>query len=193
MRLSIPALCLLLAVWMPPSGRTQDTPLRFSGRVQKGETFRADLPGGLQFVLLATASDPGGVEGWTIQVSPKASHPTECDDFVWAVMPPYRSYNARYVDTSYGTTAEEAVKFSPREFSFVLNCADQQQEAERVNRLLWPYNFSEAQVEEARDRLGTSRQGKGRLSIRDSKVSPASVNLGQIDWIAFEVEIELPR
>ena len=102
----------------------QDRLNHFSGRISKGEKFQRDIVGGLQFVLMPTVNNPGAVEGWTIQVSPKGDHPLECDDFVWIVMPPYRSYNARYLDTSYGTAAEEAMKSSPREFSFVLNCSD---------------------------------------------------------------------
>jgi len=176
----------------------QAGPNHFSGRISRGEKFQTDIASGLKFVLLPTTNDPGAVEGWTIRVSPKGDHPSECDDFVWVVMQPYRSYNARYLDTSYGTTAEEAAKYSPREFNFVLNCSDYKQEEERVNQLLWPYNYSEAQVEEAEERLGTSPQGKGRLWIRDYKVSPeqkaaGDVNLGQIDWITFDVEIEIPK
>lgn len=109
----------------------QDRLIRFSGRISKGEKFQKDIASGLRFVLMPTANDPGAVEGRTIQVSPKGDHPLECDDFVWVVMPPYRSYNARYLDTSYGTAAEEAVKYSPREFKFVLNCSDYKQEQER--------------------------------------------------------------
>ena len=187
-------LSIVLSTW----SNAQDVPFHFSGRVAKGELFQKDIPGGLKFRLVPTATDPGAVEGWTIQVSPKADHLRECDDFVWVVMQPYRNYNARYIDTSYGTTAEEAVKYSPREFNFVLNCSDYRQEAERVNRVLWPYNYSDAEVKDARGRLGTSPQGKGRLWIRDSRVSPAprpagDVNLGQIDSITFEVQIEIPR
>ena len=53
-------------------------------------------------------------------------------------------------------------------------------------------------MKEAEERLGTSPQGKGRLWIRDYKVSPAKkaagdVNLGQIDWITFDVEIKTPK
>ena len=189
---------ILIFVLSMTRSNAQEVPFHISGRVAKGENFQKDIPGDLRFRLVPTAIDPGAVEGWTIQVSPNADHPRECDDFVWVVMQPYRNYNARYIDTSYGTTAEQAVKYSPREFNFVLNCADFRQEAERVNRLLWPYNYSEAEVKEAGERLGTSPQGKGVLWIRDYSISPApkpagGINLGLIDSITFDVQIEVPR
>lgn len=185
---------LAAALCIPAPAQT----LRFSGRVANGEKFEKELPGGLRFALQPDTGDPGAIAGWTIEVSPSASHPKECDDFVWVVTQPYRGYNARYLDTSYGTTAEEAVKFSPREFRFVLNCADYQREAARVDRALWPGNYSESEVKEALARLGTSPHGTGRLWIRDSRISAApkmaaGKNLGRMDWIAFDVEIAIPK
>lgn len=180
------------------SSLAQNRSIHFSGEVSKGEKFRKEIGRDLEFVLLPRAIDPGAIEGWTITVSPEGDHPAECKDFVWVVTPPYRSYNPRYLDTSYGTTAKDAVSFSPREFSFVLNCSDYIQEQERVDRLLWPYSYTDAQVKEAEDHLGSSPLGKGRLWIRDFKISPATKeagnkNLGRIDWIKFEVEIKIPK
>jgi hypothetical protein len=65
-------------------------------------------------------------------------------------------------------------------------------EAERVDRLLWPGNYTDAQYKEAQEKLGTSPQGTGRLWVRNYKISPAPKspgdrNLGQIDWIRFDV------
>jgi hypothetical protein len=191
-------LIVLLAVLLLPSAHAQKTRLRLSGRIARGEVFRKDIPGGLEFLLLPTASDPGAVEGWTIQVSPKGAHPRERDDFVWVVTPPYRGYNARDLDTSYGTPAKEAVGYSPREFHFVLDCAGHQQEAERVSRVLWPYGQTDQEVNEAREKLGSSPQGKGILRIRDARIGPApkaagKENLGRIERLDFEVKITMPK
>ena len=192
------AYIVLLSTLFALPGHAQDRTIRFTGQLKRGETFRKEINNDLAFVLVPNSTDPGAISGWTITVSPRGDHPKECDEFVWVVTQPYRGYNASYLDTSYGTTAEEAVKFSPREFNFVLNCSDYQVEEERVNRLLWSYNYTEAQVQEAQEKLGTSPQGSGRLWIRDYKISPApkpagDKNLGQIDSITFEVEIELPK
>ena len=189
---------VLLSTLCALCGHAQNRNIHFAGQLSRGDKFRKEISKELAFVLVPNTSDPGAISGWTITVAPLSDHPSECDDFVWVVTQPYRSYNARYLDTSYGTTAEEAMKYSPREFNFVLNCPDFKQEEERVNRLLWPYNYTEQQVQEAQEKIGTSRQGKGRLWIRDYKISPApkpagDKNLGQIDSISFEVEIELPK
>ena len=174
----------------------QPRSIQLSGHVERGQEFHAPISDTLEFVLRPNTQDPGAIEGWTIAVTPKAPHPSECEDFVWVVTPPYRSYNPRYLDTSYGTTALEAVTNSPREFSFVLTCADYQLEAARVERVLWPYRFSDEEVRDAEARLGTEQGGRGRLSIREYHISPAprsagGVTLGVIDWIRFDLEIML--
>lgn len=172
----------------------QEHTVRFSGELTKRQNYRKEFGPDLAFALEPNHSDPGGISGWTIKVQPRGDHPSDCDDFAWVVMPPYRSYNPRYLDTSYGTTAEEAMKFSPREFKFVLNCSDYKAEKERVEKILWPANYSSEEVEEALEKLGIVPQGNGLLWIRDYKISPApktvgDKNLGQIDWIRFDVEI----
>jgi hypothetical protein len=62
--------------------------------------------------------------GCRIGVAPKTDRAAGGDDLVWVATPPCRSYNPRYLDTSYGITVRQALAHSPREFSFVLNCAD---------------------------------------------------------------------
>ena len=172
--------------------------IRFSGQLARGETFRKELNKDLIFALIPETSDRGAISGWTITVSPQGGNTRECKDFVWVVTPPYRGYNASYLDNSYGTTAEQAMKFSPRHFKFVLNCSDYQKEADRVDRILWSYNYAEAEVQEAQEQLGTSAHGSGRLWIRKYKISRSprlagGKDLGQIDSISFEVQIELPE
>lgn len=116
----------------------------FTGEVSQGQTFRRAIGRGLDFVLAPSTMDPGNITGWIISVAPdRAPADSECNDFVWVVTPPYRLQNVRYLDTSYGTSAEEAVHNSPRDFNFVLNCPDFQGERERVNRVLWPSSYSQ--------------------------------------------------
>ena len=169
----------------------QNAPVRFQAEASAGQEFRRDLGRGLTFVLKPDES------GWTITVTPAGPAGQGCDDFVWVVTPPYRSYNQRYLEASYGTTAAEAVKMSPREFQFVLNATDCKREGERVDRVLWPYNYTDDQVKKAEAKLGSSPLGKGRLTILDSKTSPSGElvegkDFGKIDWIKFAVEIRFP-
>jgi hypothetical protein len=86
---------------------------------------------------------------------------------------------------------------SPREFSFVLNCADFETESKRVELAIYPSTASRQKVDEARAKLGTSPLGKGRLWIEDFKITPGrksetAEDLGAIHGIKFKVEITLP-
>ncbi len=192
------AYLLLMVTWFALYAQAQERTIHIAGELSRGEKFQKAITPDLNFVLRPDTAAPGAISGWAITVSPQHDHPRECDEFVWVVTPPYRGYNPAHLDTSYGTPAEEAMKFSPRDFNFVLNCSGYKEEEERVDRILWSYNYTEEQVQDAQEKLGSSPQGKGRLWVRDYKISPApqlagGKNLGQIDWIRFEVEIQLPK
>lgn len=171
----------------------EDQPIRFSGEVTRDHEYRKEIGAGLVFVL-----SPDEDNGWTIAVAPKENpNDSECDDYVAVATPPYHGENARFINTSYGVKARDAVKESRREFYFVTNCADNHLEEKWVERIINPGGFSDKEIKEGYAKLGTSPQGKAVLTILDSKTSPAKetvegVNLGQIDWIKFEVTITLP-
>jgi len=161
--------------------------VRISGEVKRGEAFTRDIGQNLEFALRPVP------DGWTITVSAKGVRPAGCDDLVWVATPPYRFFNQRYLDLSYATSPRQAVAMTPREFSFVLNCADYAVEEKRVTLLLWPNSATEAELQQARDKLGTSPLGKGRFFIRDSRITdPDGRNPGSIDWLRFDVELQLP-
>jgi hypothetical protein len=177
------------------SSASQDNLVTFTGQASEGQTFRKDIGHGLDLVLIPNSD---GDTGWTIEVSPqgKPSDP-ECEDFLWVVTPPYHFQNARYLDTQYGITAQEAVRNSLRKFSFVLNCADYETESKRVDLVIYPSTASKQEVTDALAKLGSSPLGKGRLWIEDSKITPghesgAANDLGAIHWIKFRVEIKFP-
>jgi hypothetical protein len=177
------------------SAVSQDRPLTFTGEAFEGKPFRKDIGHGLDFVLMPNAD---GSTGWTIEVLPQRTpSDLDCNDFAWVVTPPYHFWNALYLDTQYGTTAQEAVHRSPREFSFVLNCADFKTESERVELAIHPSTASKKEVDEALAKLGSSPLGKGRLWIEDSKITPGhdsgtAEDFGAIHWIKFKVEIKFP-
>ena len=194
---SAAVLWLLFVAFSGPSASSQDRSISFSGEVSEGQTFRKSVGHGLDLVL-TPASMGDGISGWTIEVSPQGqpSDP-ECTNYAWVVTPPYRFGNATYLDTQYGTTAQEAVRISPREFSFVLSCADFKTERGRLDIVLWPYTYSKEVADEALAKLGSSPLGTGRLWIRRYRITPgrksgAEVDLGAIHWIKFKVEIKFP-
>src|SRR5215831_4954433 len=96
----------------------------FAGEVSEGQEFRHTLDATHELVL-----SPGSA-GWTITIVPKQPE-GNCVEFASVVTPPYRSHRDLDINTSYGWTAEEEVSKSPREFSFVTNCADLGLEFER--------------------------------------------------------------
>jgi hypothetical protein len=166
--------------------------------VARDHAFRRPIGHGLVFALIPEAGNPGAQNGWTITISAKRPPEiSDCADFAWVVMPPYRFYNHRYLSNTYGTTAKQALAISPRSFNFVLNCQDYQVERARVDILLWPYAHSKTEQEEAIAQLGSSPQGQGKLWIDKSRIGKAAreiegVNYGSIDWIQFHVEIQFP-
>ncbi|MBI1896725.1 MAG: hypothetical protein HYS04_09370 [Acidobacteria bacterium] len=191
----MPDLRAFILVLLAAGGMAGQKPLRFSGEVARGREFRKEIGQGLLFAL-APVNYGEGIEGWQIAVTPQtpASQDGECHEFSWIATPPYRFQNPRYVDTSYGTTAAEAVKDSPREFRFVLNCTDYRQEYKWVERLLWPYKYDRGQLDEAEAKLGKSPLGTGKLTILEAKITEGAgeQKLGRIEWLKFEVEMRLP-
>ncbi|MBI3280710.1 MAG: hypothetical protein HYZ57_12810 [Acidobacteria bacterium] len=111
----MPDLRAFILVLLAAGGMAGQKPLRFSGEVARGREFRKEIGQGLLFAL-APVNYGEGIEGWQIAVTPQtpASQDGECHEFSWIATPPYRFQNPRYVDTSYGTTAAEAVKDSPK-------------------------------------------------------------------------------
>lgn len=190
---------VILGALLSLAAGAQRDSLTFSGEVSLGQTFRKNIGHGLDFVLKPSTEAPGKITGWTIEVSPRTPlSNSRCIDYVWVVTPPYRSYNTRYLDTSYGTTAQEAVRTSPRDFRFVLNCADFETESKRVEIILWRYNYSQKDADKALAELGTSPLGKGSVWIEDYKIRPGeesagTAEVGVIDWIKFRVEIKFPK
>lgn len=178
----------------------QNRTTRLAGEVARGLTFRKDIGHGLELVLTPISDKvPQELSGWHIVVSPQnLTGNDECRDLVWVVTPPYRFWNPRYLSTEYGKTAQEAVGISPRDFNFVLNCDDFKTERQRVERVLWPYNYSKEEADDALSKIGTSPHGTGRLWIKDSKFTPGETSvdgmkLGAIHWIKFEIELNFPH
>ena len=179
----------LLAQPAPPPRQPVCSPgaICFSGEVSAGQEYRHSVNATLDFVLKP---------GWTIAIEP--TQPEEhCNEFASVVNAPYRAHRDLYIDTSYGWTAEEEAKVTPRQFSFVTNCADQRVEGERLDKVLWPYNWADKDYKEAAARLGSSPLGHGLLWIVDSRITHAEDTperkLGKIEWMRFAVEIKLPK
>ena len=178
---------------VPKSAPPACAPTKFIGEVDKGQVFEKEFGPGLVFRLQPSthAENP---QGWTIEVRSK-QHPGH--DYGMVATPPYRSTNPRYLDTSYRTTAKQAVELSPRSFRFVLTEGDYEAVHEALEYLLWPGNYSRAQVEAAEKtwkEILASRTMEGRLTILDSRLGSSGPDdkTGWIERLKFEAELCLP-
>jgi len=101
--------------------------ISFEGEVAGGQLFTREF--GVDMLFRLNPEQAAG--GWFIEVVPKNPSADSSLEYVWVVTPPYHFGNQRYLDTSYGIPAREAVKKSPREFNFVLD-EKQYKEAARL-------------------------------------------------------------
>ena len=160
------------------------------GHVERGETFTSWFGPDLALRVVPEVSDQNP-PGWTIRVTP-ASDATS--DYAMVVTPPYRFNNPRYVSTAYSVSAEEALSHSPRDFSFVVSEQDFQRAREALEAVLWPANFSDAEVAAAEVELGAIQTFQGRFWIeRGTTSEPTSASpQGAIEWMMFRAELCLP-
>jgi len=153
---------------------------RFTAEISRGQDFEREFGPGLLFRLRAS-KDPQ-TPGWTIEVRPKAEINPEVE-FSWVVTPPYRFFNPRYLEVSYGLSAKQILEINPREFNFVRNRADYEAGAEAVGKLLWPAGIADADLDRARNILDGLPTCRGTLRILDSRIGES------IEWLKFEVEL----
>jgi Regulator of Chromosome Condensation (RCC1) repeat protein len=177
--------------------------ISFEGEVSAGHLFEKSFGGGLVFRL----NPEGALSGWIMQAVPEARPGTSGTDphaeYIWVVNPPYRGRNARYLDTSYGVTAKEAVQSSPYDFNFVLSQQQFEEASDLVDKAIMSTSASDRRsreeiVEEgskAADRLLTGLPvSKGRLVILDSRIgnSDKAVREEAIEWLKFRVDLRVP-
>jgi hypothetical protein len=166
-------------------------PSRFGGEVSHGQAFEHALAPDLVF-RLAPEGHPANPPGWRVEVRSRALPEPE-NELSSLVTPPYRSWNPRYLDTSYGWSARDAVNYGPREFRFVTPATEYRAAVEAVRALLWPSGIAEA---DARRTLDSVCRATGRLVILDARVDEKAVSQhggpGRIEWLLFEVEVCLP-
>jgi hypothetical protein len=169
----------------------------FSGEVSANHTVQHEF-GALRFRLNPQAAS----FGWNIEVAHRKETDPTRSEYVWVVTPPYHFGNIRYLDTSYGTKAEDAVKVSPRDFNFVLDQEQFNRGANLVNLAISSHPVDDHKSEAEHEKEGTDAIaalesmsiGKGRLEIIDSRVDRTGGDhgLGSIEWLKFKVEVHVP-
>jgi hypothetical protein len=154
---------------------------KFSGEVSHGKDFERDFGAGLLFRL--TASRNPQTPGWTIEVRRKFETSPEIE-FSSVVTPPYRFWNPRYIDVSYGYSAAQAAAIDVREFSFLRNPADFGEASAALGKVLWPNGISKEEVSRSMALLDSVAKCTGILRILDHRIVAQ-----RLDWLKFEVEL----
>jgi hypothetical protein len=177
-------------------GEDQCLHLSFAGEVSAGQVFERKFTKKLGFRLNPSQS------GWTIEVIPYEQTDSGNAGYVWVVNFPYRSYNVRDLDASYGTTAKEAVKYSPRDFNFVLNEQQFKRASDLVEMAIMsrPQSDHRSQQELDKESMDAGQAlealpvAKDRLTIMNSRVADSAEkgDFGSIEWLKFKVELHVP-
>jgi len=162
--------------------------LHIAGEVSGDKTFEQDIGHALLFRLVPAQG--GDNAGWIIEIAPKAQPDDGPVEFSAIATPPYHAYSERCIATVYGRSAGDVVNLKERQFFFVNSIDDEHRAEEVVNATLYPTNVSDADrvriVAEQRE----IQLGKGELRILKAHVGHKLNDLGTIDWLRFELDIE---
>ena len=138
------------------------------GRLRRGESFRTDVGGGLEFRL----TDEGPA-GWMISVGPKRT----AHDYLWPVSPPLQTAPHLFIGPAYGQQPHRSAQMTPRKFRFVLTRA----EYDRVVAAIEKGRSGHQSTITAAD---LERMGRGTLVLRIT--GHALVPAGdELEWITF--------
>lgn len=175
------------------------------GEVAAGQKFERSFAPGLTFLLEPIAS------GWIMRVLDDG--PRQAHDYAELATPPYGGMTPLAVSTDFSFRSQDAIAWNPRRFRYAANAAQFQQllalygpasagDARVVGRL----TALVAQQPEATFTLldthlvpGTNDIGRmaatvaQHLAATPHTVEPAAASpLGQVTWMRFRLELELP-
>jgi hypothetical protein len=163
--------------------------LSLRGEVSANEAFERRIGDSLFFRLVPK----GELFGWDIEVLPEQRGEASPSEYSWVVTPPYHFWNPRYLDVSYGMSASEAVRSSPRNFNFVLNEEQYKKAADLVSLAATSHPQSDKrsaeefqkESQDAAEALFRFPVAKGRLIILKSRIetSDESRKQGFIKWL----------
>jgi hypothetical protein len=177
-----------------------DFTLSFSGSVARGQTFEKELENGLVFRLVPLGGGLG--IDWSIFVGTEEYGD---ENYSFIVTPPYRGVNHIYVagwhfrnsdNSGPNTTGPKNVNApgETRRFDFVVNERDYEIAVEALDKMLWPGNWSEEEVDLAATEHARLNKGHGILEIMDLELG--NLIEGERAWIehmAFDVELIFPQ
>ena len=133
------------------------------GSVRRGDEFSQDFGSGFTFRL------QGGKDVWSIVITHAASPD---NDLVYPVNPPYRFSNRQYIGPGYGDSARESIAYTPRDLAFIYRPADIGRAWSDLDRVLWPYNYPEAEVQKATNDLTQIPTGTVTFEVLAAELGP---------------------
>jgi hypothetical protein len=163
--------------------------VRFAGVVDDGRSFEHVVNDDYTFRMQSTADSV--LSGWTIEVrTPRLAEPG--NELSSVATPPHRFWNPRYIETSYGWTARQAIEYGGREFSIV-RPEDYTRVHDALVRLLWPNGATDAELDQAQREYDETPRYPARLRIVESTITPTPDGIGRLGRIRFEVELCVPQ
>jgi hypothetical protein len=139
--------------------------------------------------------------GWDIWIGNK-QRPN--NSYCGIVTPPFHGINALYIegwhfrnsDNSGPNEAGEKNVNAPqeeREFQFVTNESDYKKASEALDKIVYPYIYSEKEVDAAKKEFNEIKKGEGLLKIE--KMELGNLIIGEQAWfnkMEFQVWLKLP-
>jgi hypothetical protein len=134
------------------------------------------------------------VYAWTIEIT----HESAPDkDLIYPVDPPYRLSNHRYIGPGYGESTRDSVRNTPRNFAFIYRLDDIGKAWDNLEKILWPYTFTEAEVQHAMNEVFPTGNLKFEILSADFIPGPARPDGGPpqdiIASLKFRATITWPR
>lgn len=162
--------------------------LHIVGEVSGEKTFEQDIGHDLLFRLVPP--EGGDNAGWIIEIVPKSEPDDGSVEFSAIATPPFHAYNERYIATVYGRLAGDVVNLKDREFFFVQSVGDEHRAEEVVNAALYPTSVSDEEKVRVVAEQREIQLGKGELRILKAHVGHKLNDVGTIDSLRFELNIE---
>ncbi|HVO75798.1 MAG TPA: hypothetical protein VMT35_17355 [Ignavibacteriaceae bacterium] len=185
-------LVFLLFVLFLSDGFSQQ--LKFSGEIEKGNSFHYKISKNLFFELLP------GEFGWIISIRDSDYNENYCA----IATPPFHGINSLYIegwhfrnsDNSGPNEAGEKNINAPqeiRQFSFVLDKESYERTAALLDTILYSGNNNNENLNKAETELKSMKKGIGRLEIVDMKLMNLKVGeKAGFEYMKFSVELNIP-
>jgi hypothetical protein len=149
------------------------------GTMKEGQSLERRISEDLVFRLQAIDG------GWQIRVT----QPGKSEDFAGAVRIPLRfDYTLEILPWHF--RGQLGAPGRQRDFEFLTNSHDYERVSQEREILLWPYSYSEVQVEKAQQFKETVRCGKVQLTILRVAIDEVADVLKEF---SFRVEVSLPQ